>query len=120
MGTCWSEPPVAPAVVSHLKRCGFCGVWVKGNEYCEPCLQKNAMHYVAPSATMYVPHTEYQTPQYTYAVPYQQQQMYPYYHQAPPPQYQQPQQQQGISTGVAVLGGFMLGSVMEDILDPNE
>jgi hypothetical protein len=68
---------------------------------------------------MYVPHTEYQTPQYTYAVPYQQQQMYPYYHQAPPPQYQ-PQQQQGISTGVAVLGGFMLGSVMEDILDPTE
>jgi len=78
------------------------------------------MPYMAPSATMYVPHTQYQTPQYTYAVPYQQQQMYPYYHQAPPPQYQQPQQQQGISTGVAVLGGFMLGSVMEDILDPNE
>jgi hypothetical protein len=43
-----------------------------------------------------------------------------YAYQAPPPQYQQPQQQQGISTGVAVLGGFMLGSVMEDILDPTE
>ena len=71
---------------------------------------------MAPSATMYVPHTEYQTPQYTYAVPYQQQQMYAY--QAPPPQYQQPQQQQFMSTGAAVLGGFMLGAVVEDILDP--
>lgn len=118
MGSCWSEPPVAPAVVSPLKRCAFCGVWVKGNEYCEPCLQKNAMPYMAPSAPQL-----YQTPQYTYAVPYPQQQMYAY--QAPPPHYQQPhyqqpqpQQQQYMSTGAAVLGGFMLGAVVEDILDP--
>ena len=110
-----------------MKACMSCGSLAQkapGYEYCDPCVQKSGMQYVAPSATMYVPHTEYQTPQYTYAVPYQQQQMYAYYHQAPPlqyqPQYQQPQQQQGISTGVAVLGGFMLGSVMEDILDPNE
>jgi hypothetical protein len=62
-----------------------------------------------------------QTPQYTYAVPYQQQQqmqMYSYY-QPRPPMYP-PQQQQQIGTGTAVLGGFLLGAVMEDILDPTE
>ena len=110
MGICWSEPPVATPVAQPLKPCASCGVWVKGTDYCEPCFQKSTMRYVAPSAPpMYPPQ-----PQYTYAVPYQQQQMYAYYQARP-----QPQQQQ-ISTGTAVLGGFMLGAVVEDILDPME
>lgn len=93
-----------------MKPCMSCGTWnpkSPGNDYCDVCLQKSAIQYVAPSAP-----PMYQTPQYTYAVPYQQQQMYGYY--------QNPPQQQGISTGAAVLGGFMLGAVMEDILDPTE
>ena len=111
MGTCWSVPAAQPPIATYpMKPCISCGSLAQkapGYEYCDPCLQKSAMQYVAPSAP-----PMYQTPQYTYAVPYQQQQMYAYYHT--------PQQQQGISTGAAVLGGFMLGAVMEDILDPTE
>lgn len=113
MGICWSDPPpvaTQPPVTSYpLKPCQMCGTWVKGNDYCEPCLQRNAMKYVQPSAPpMYVP----PQPQYTYAIPYQQQQMYSYYQARPP--------QQQMGTGTAVLGGFVLGAVMEDILDPTE
>jgi hypothetical protein len=116
MGLCWSEPPAPPVktyVTPPLKPCLSCGAWgqrAQGNEYCEQCLQKNAMKYAAPSAPpMYPPQ-----PQYTYAVMPQQQQMYSYYQARP---YQQSQQ---ISTGSAVLGGFVLGAMTEDILDPTE
>lgn len=118
MGICWSEPPAPPVATytaTPLKPCASCGVWVKGNDYCEQCLQRNAMKYIQPSAPpMYPPQPQYQAPQYTYAVPYQQQQMYAYYQARPP---QQPQQ---ISTGAAVLGGFLMGAVAEDIFDPTE
>lgn len=118
MGLCWSEPPAPPVATNAptLKPCLSCGVWVKGNDYCEPCLQKNAMRYIAPSAPpMYPPQ-----PQYTYAVmpqQQQQQQMYAYY-QARPYAVQPPQAPQQMGVGTAVLGGFVLGAVAEDILDP--
>lgn len=120
MGLCWSEPPAPPVttyVAKPLQPCRSCGAWVKGIDYCETCLQKNAMRSIAPSAPpQYVPQPQYVAPQYTYAVPYQQQQMYQYqYYQARPQQ--QPQQ---MSTGTAVLGGFVLGAIAEDILDPTE
>jgi hypothetical protein len=126
MGICWSEPPLPPAtqvpVVTSNQPCRGCGSWQKQPriEYCEICLQKNAMKYVTPSAPPYSTQPMYpQTPQYTYAVPYQQQQqmqMYSYY-QPRPPMYP-PQQQQQMGTGTAMLGGFLLGAVAEDILDP--
>ena len=87
------------------------------------------MRYIAPSApAMYPPQ-----PQYTYAtMPQQQQQAYAYYQspyvvhqqqQYQQQQYQQqqhPQQQQGIGLGTAMLGGFVLGAVVDDIFDPTE
>lgn len=80
------------------------------------------MKMVQPSAPpMQQPHYPPQ-PQYTYAVPYQQQQMYSYYQARPPyqPPYQPPQQQQQMGTGTAMLAGFVLGAVAEDILDPTD
>jgi hypothetical protein len=73
------------------------------------------MSYIAPSAPP-------MQPQYTYAVmpqqQQQQQQMYAYY-QRPyggyPPQ---PPQQMGV--GTAMVGGFVLGTLAADILDPTE
>ena len=120
MGLCWSEPPAPPVVATPSKPCSSCGVWVKGNDYCEPCLQKNAMLYIAPSAPpmypMYATQPQYTAPQYN-AAPYQQQQMYQYqYYQAR----QQPQPQPQVSTGTAVLGGFVLGAIAHDMLDPTE
>lgn len=121
MGICWSDPPPPPVITTAptLKPCRMCGVWTKGSDYCEPCLQKNAIQYIAPSAPpMYSP--PQQQPHYTYAVPYEQQRMYAYqYYQARPPQQPQPQQQQ-MGIGTAALGGFVLGAIAEDILDPTE
>jgi hypothetical protein len=126
MGICWSEPPLPPAkqvpVVTSLQPCRTCGSWQKqpSVDYCEICLQKNAMNYIAPSAPSYQPQATYsQTPQYTYAVPYQQQQMQMYsYYQPRPPMY--PPQQQQMGTGTALATGFVIGAIMDDILDPME
>ena len=106
MGICWSEPPPPPPVTTYTtKPCGLCGAWVKGQDYCDPCLRQ-------PSAPpMYIPPQP--QPQYTYAVPYQQQQMYNYY-QA------RPQQQQQMGTGTAMIGGFVLGALVSDMMDPTE
>ena len=111
MGICWSEPPPTPPLTSYpMKPCASCGSWIKGQDYCEPCLQRNAMKTIQPSAPpMYIP----PQPHYTYAVPYQQQQMYAYY-QA------RPQQQQHIGTGTAIAGGFVLGALVSEMLDPTE
>lgn len=124
MGICWSDPPEPPGrqvpVLTSQQPCRSCGSWQKQptTEYCEICLQKNAMRYISPSAPPYQPPPPYQQPsQYTYAVPYQQQQMYNYY-QARPPMY--PPQQQQMGTGTAMLTGFVLGAVAEDILDPTD
>jgi hypothetical protein len=73
-----------------------------------------------PSAPPYQPPMQNYPSAYTYAtMPYQQQQMYTYY-QARPPQYYPPQQQQQMGTGTAIAAGFVMGAVMEDILDPTE
>lgn len=74
------------------------------------CLQKNAMRYIAPSAP------PMQQPQYPYQVAYQQ--MYTY--AQPRPQYYPQQQQPQMGTGTAVLGGFVLGAVMNEMMDPTE
>ncbi len=125
MGICWSEPPLPPAtqvpVLTSNQPCRGCGSWQKQAtvDYCEICLQKNAMKYMAPSAPPYPTQAQYPQTQYTYAVPYQQQQqmqMYSYY-QPRPPMYP-PQQQQQMGVGTAMIGGFVLGAVAEDILDP--
>jgi hypothetical protein len=102
-----------------------CGQWGSFPDYCEPCMQRNAMNVIKPSAPPMQQQQQqqqqlpYQHPQYTYAVPYQQQQMYSYYQARPSyqPPYQPPQQQQ-MGTGTAMLAGFVIGAVAEDILDP--
>jgi hypothetical protein len=111
MGICWSEPPVrqVPVVASYGQQCKRCGIW-NANDYCEKCLQQNAMSYIAPSAPP-------MQPQYTYAVmPQQQQQMYSYYQR--PYVVAQPQQQPQMGVGTAMVGGFVMGAIMDDILDP--
>ena len=64
------------------------------------------MRYAPPSAPPY-------PSQYAYAVPSQQQQMYSYSQARPP-------QQQQLGTGTAMLGGFVLGAVAAEMLDPTE
>ena len=113
MGICWSEPPVrqVPVVASYGQSCKRCGVW-SSQDYCEKCLQQNAMSYIAPSAPP-------MQPQYTYPV-MPQQNMYTYY-QRPyvvQPHHPQPQQQMGV--GTAMLGGFVLGALADNILDPTD
>jgi hypothetical protein len=66
------------------------------------------MRYAPPSAPPY-------PSQYAYAVPYQQQQMYSSSQARPPLQ-----QQQHLGTGTAMLGGFVLGAVAAEMLDPTE
>ena len=144
MGICFSDslqpqeyrPPVQQTTVIRYTNCKQCGGWVKQQnlEYCEICLQKNAMNVITPSAPplqpQYRQQIEYQQqyPQYTYAVQYPQQQTYyqqqpvsyvsPPYNQYPPQQY--PPQQRQVSTGTAVAGGFLAGMLAESILDPTE
>lgn len=114
MGICWSDPPEPPV--------------------------KQQVASVQPSAPPYYNQTYYNQSypqQYTYAVkpqqvyyqyPQQQQQQqyqaqyqfqYPQYQLSQPPQVQPyPPRNDGVSTGVAVAGGFLLGSVLENMMDP--
>lgn len=138
MGICWSEPlPVGPShptmppqqttVVRTYPGCKSCGGWIKqpGLDYCEACLQRNAMKVITPSAPPPMqPQYQYQQqyPQYTYAVQQQQYPQYTYAVQQPqqpyyPPQQYPPQQRQMGPMG-ALATGFVVGAVMEDILDP--
>lgn len=121
MGICWSEPPVQPVqqqqqvTYVQYKYCKACGAMCNYNaELCQRCFQRSAMETVKPSPSAPPYNPPYIAPQ-TYGYP-PQPQSYAYY-----PQYmaQQPQQRQGqISTAGAVVGGFMLGSIMEDVMDP--
>lgn len=100
MGLCWSEPPAQAKPVSYEK----------------PLAYEKPVQPSAPPMT-YV-HPQYQYNHNPYAVQNPQQQMY-MYHQAPYyPQQPPPQQQQQIGTGTAIVGGFLLGAIVEDILDP--
>lgn len=113
MGICWSEPPVQPVqqqvTYVQYKYCKACGAMCNYNaELCQRCFQNSALKTInpSPSAPPYVAPQNYgYPPQPTYA----------YY-----PQYivQQPQQQR-ISTAGAVVGGVVLGSILEDMMDPN-
>jgi hypothetical protein len=117
MGICWSEPPPPPvAMATPLRPCKQCATWSK-LDYCERCLQMNAYYTMKPSApplSVQPPVASYATsyPQQTYAYP--QQQMYYY---QPPVQY--PPQQRQMGTGAAMATGFVVGAIMEDILDPH-
>jgi hypothetical protein len=119
MGICWSEEP-------------------------EPPMKKNPVT-VQPSAPPIQPYAQTYTPpyynqtypqQYTYAVKPQQvyyqypqqqqyqqqyQYVYPQYQLSQPPQTQPyPPQNNAVSTGAAVAGGFVLGSILENIMDPTD
>ncbi len=132
MGICFSEPPLPPlppaqqaTVVRTYPGCRSCGGWIKqpGLDYCEMCLQRNAMKVVSPSAPPLQMQYQQQYPQYTYAV-----QQQPYYppQQYPPQQYPYQstayaynQQRPQMGTGTAMATGFVVGALMEDMLDPN-
>ena len=101
MGICWSEPP-AKQVVAVLP--------------------------TAPPPQNYMPPPSY-NPNYTYAVKPQEQMYYGYpqqYQQQYPQQYVQYQQfpvyqpRQTVSPGTAFVGGLVVGSIIEDILDPTD
>jgi len=128
MGICWSDPPVQPTR-PHFPRENEAIAQKTGS-----LLGRQPVYIVdkvspAPSAPPYYPpQPQLQQPQYTYAVPYQQQQqlyatpyqqqqqqqLYAYYQTRPQPQ----QQQMGV--GTAMLGGFVIGAMVDDILDPTE
>ena len=107
MGLCWSEPPPPPIVQSRPP------MYIVDKSQPQP----SAPPYQAPQ----YPPVGYQNPNYTYAVQYPQQQMVyqqPIAYISTP--YQYPPQQRQMGTGTAMLGGFVLGAVAEDILDPTE
>lgn len=125
MGICWSEPPIQPAKqvpVTPYIQCRGCGIW-NSQDYCEACLQRNAMKQVYPNYTyaqaQQLSQPQLSQPQYTYAVPYpppqSQQQMYSYYQARP----QYPQQQQQMGTGTALAAGFVVGALVDDMFDSN-
>ena len=132
MGICFSEPPIQyppppqqTTVVRTYPGCRSCGGLIKqsGLEFCEACLQRNAMKVITPSAPpmqQYPMHN-----QYTYATHYPQQPTY-YPPQAfistpyqPQVQQYRPQQQQ-MSTATAIGTGFIVGALIEDMLDPTD
>lgn len=118
MGICWSEPPVKPVqqeqpTYVQYRYCKACGSMCNYNaELCSRCYQQKQLPSAPP---MYAPPQTQPQPQQAYYAYPNQNQMYAYY-----PQYmvQQQQRQGQISTAGAVVGGFMLGAVMEDIMDP--
>ncbi len=110
MGICWSEPPAPP---------------VKQNPVTVLPSAPPMQTYTAPYYNQ-----QYQQ-QYTYAVKpqqYPQQYMYPQQYPQQYPQYQfntqppitqpYPPRQSGMSTATAVGGGFLLGAIVENIMDP--
>ena len=134
MGICWSEPPPPPPVQQiTYRKCLDCGR-MNRDEYCQSCLQRNAMSYIAPhqkpsAPPMYPPQPQYTyaqpqqiytqpQQQYTYAQPYTYANVYPqqqmYYNQQ---QMNRPSNMGNIAT--AAVGGYILGSVLEDMMDPN-
>jgi hypothetical protein len=99
MGLCWSEPPVAPVQRTYV---------VENPKASAP------------------PMPAYQNPNYTYAMP-PQQQWQPQQQQQQQPQYvpnyqvypyQQQQQQNRVSPAGAFLGGLVVASVLDNIMDP--
>lgn len=118
MGICWSEPPVATPVSTHV------ATPVK-NTAPVPVAQP-VYAYAYPSQAV----NDYKNPQYMYPPQQYPPQQYPPQEQPYPPQqypphqmyYVQPQQQQqqrGIGTVGAVLGGMIVGSVISDMMDPD-
>ena len=113
MGACLSIPP-EPPVKQH----------VASVQPSAPPIQTYNQTYAPPY------YNQMYAQQYTYAVKpqqvyYQQQpQQYPYpqyqyQFQTQPPQVQPyPPRNDGVSTGVAVAGGFLLGSILENMMDP--
>lgn len=101
MGICWSEPPVQQMKAPLPSA--------------PPYPQQYYAQQQQQQQYTYAP----QQQQYQYQQQYQQPQMYTY--AATRPQYYPPQQQQQqMGTGTAVLGGFVLGAMMEDMLDPTD
>ena len=110
MGVCWSEPPVATTA---------------------PVQTKPMNSPSAPPYAYAVKDPQQQTVYYQYAYPQQQQQQQQYYSYQYPPQQYPPQQyppqqyppqqyppQQQTSAATAFVGGLLLGSIVEDMLDP--
>lgn len=122
MGICWSDIP-PPQPQATYQACLSCRKWENtlrmNNQYCEECIRKFTI-----AAQQQQP---YPQQQYTYAtMPYPQQQQQQYIYAAMP--YQQPQQQYyppqqrstQMGTGTAVVGGFVLGAMVENMLDPSD
>ena len=90
MGLCLAKPPVAEVVKPY------------DTPYTYAQKQPEQVMYVQPQQVPYHQQTVYyQQPPY----PYQQAYMYPQ------------QQQQSPGVGTALVGGFLLGAIMEDIFD---
>lgn len=93
MGICWSEPPASPPQRTYV---------VENPKASAPPV------YAVPA---------YQNPQYTYAIPPPQQSQQYYYPYAQPVMYA-PQQQNRMSPAAAFVGGLVVASVLDDMMDP--
>ncbi len=105
--------PIQQVPVSTIQPCKQCGTWSK-LDVCERCLQRNANAYIQPQPSA----PPYQ-PQYPYAYTYAQQPQQQMVYYQPPLQYP-PQQQRQMGTGTAMVAGFVMGSVLENMMDPIE
>ncbi len=107
MGICWSEQPEKPRPTPVIV---------------QPTAPPMQQSYISPY------YNQAMSQQYTYAVkPQQVYYHYPQQQYQPPYPYQYPQytyatvpppRNNGISTGAAVAGGILIGSALENMMDP--
>ena len=113
MGICWSEPPNAQAQrQTPIYTEKIAPTAPPMNQYTYAVKPGQQMVYPQQQYVAY-PYQQYQQQYFQQQYP---QQQYPQ-QQYPPQQY--PQQQQ-MGAGTAFVGGLILGTVVEDILDPIE
>ena len=105
MGLCWSDPPV------QQKQASVKPSAPPAQTYTPPFQQQYT--YAVKPQQVYYPYSQQQyLQQYPYAQYYQQGQMQPYALQPYPPR------SNGIGTATAVVGGMVVGSVLENMMDP--
>lgn len=110
MGICWSAAP-EPVPTATVYRQPEKPQYVQPMPYPQPYPQQQQAY---PQEKLYVQQQQTYPPQQQFYP--QQQQFYgqnPQYIQQP----YYPPQQQGISTGTAIVGGMLMGAVLNDMMD---
>ncbi len=112
MGACLSIPP-EPPVKQHVASVQPSAppLQTYAPPYYNQMYAQQYTYAVKPQQVYYQQQPQQYQPQYQYT--------YPQYQLSQPPQAQPyPPRNDGVSTGVAVAGGFLLGSILENMMDP--